>query len=140
MVEEPWLFVSGLLHESDCPTLLGSVAFSRATLSKSIWLSEGARPGPKFPAKGMIWACAATGSRTHTASADHKQCRNRSRMYLSFAFSVPLPPRDTGMRQALPPLRVSVAWSNQNQDHGRKRQYGYGQLVVSGVYGGPQGV
>jgi hypothetical protein len=40
IVEVPELFVSGLLHESDCPTLLGSVAFSRATLSKSIWLSE----------------------------------------------------------------------------------------------------
>ena len=44
MVEVPELFVSGLLHESDWPTLLGSTAFSRATLSKIIRLSEGARP------------------------------------------------------------------------------------------------
>src|SRR5207302_10939492 len=80
MVEEPWLFVSGLLHESDCPTLLGSVAFSRATLSKTIWLSEGARPGPKFPANGMTWACAATGRRTHTANAAKKQCGTRGRI------------------------------------------------------------
>src|SRR6516165_9509276 len=87
MVEEPWLLVSGLLHESDCPTLLGSVAFSRATLSKTIWLSEGARPGPKFPPNGMTWACAATGTRTHTASAADKQCGNRSGMHLSFTFS-----------------------------------------------------
>src|ERR1700757_1856239 len=93
MVEEPWLFVSGLLHESDCPTLLGSVAFSRATLSKSIWLSEGARPGPKFPANGMTWVFSAPGRRTQTASAADKQCGNRSRMNLSFTFS------------ALPPLR-----------------------------------
>src|SRR5947207_9169652 len=91
MVEEPWLLVSGLLHESDCPTLLGSVAFSRATLSKSIWLSEGARPGPKFPANGMTWACAATGRRTHTANAAKKQCGNRDRMHLSFTFSAPPP-------------------------------------------------
>jgi hypothetical protein len=41
IVEVPELFVSGLLHESDWPTLLGSTAFSRATLSKTIWLSEG---------------------------------------------------------------------------------------------------
>src|SRR5216110_3321740 len=80
MVEEPWLLVSGLLHESDCPTLLGSAAFSRATLSKSIWLSEGARPGPKFPANGMTWACAAADRRTHTASAADKQCGNRGRI------------------------------------------------------------
>src|SRR4051812_41177397 len=93
MVEEPWLFVSGLLHESDCPTLLGSDAFSRATLSKSIWLSEGARPGPKFPENGMTWACAATHRRTHMASAADKQCGNGGRMHFSFAFS------------ALPPLR-----------------------------------
>src|SRR5947209_9060542 len=89
MVEEPWLFVSGLLHESDCPTLLGSVAFSRATLSKSIWLAEGARPGPKFPANGMTWACAAAGRRTHTANAAKKQCGNRHRMHLSFTFAAP---------------------------------------------------
>src|ERR1700758_3348664 len=89
MVEEPWLFVSGLLHESDCPTLLGSVAFSRATLSKSIWLSEGARPGPKFPANGMIWACAAADRRRQAASAAEKQCDNRGRMHLSFTFSAP---------------------------------------------------
>src|SRR5882757_430202 len=86
MVEEPWLFVSGLLHASDCPTLLGSVAFSRATLSKSIWLSEGARPGPKFPANGMTWACAATDRKTHTANAADKQCGNLGRMHLSFTF------------------------------------------------------
>src|SRR5437868_14270553 len=109
MVEEPRLFVSGLLHESDCPTLLGSVAFNRATLSKSIWLSEGARPGPKFPAKGMIRACAATGSRTHTASADHKQCRNRGRMYSSVTFSAPKQPRDTGSRAASLSFHVSAA-------------------------------
>ena len=63
MVEVPELLVSGLLHESDWPTLLG--AFSRATLSKIIWLSQGARPWPKFPANGMTWACAAAGRRTH---------------------------------------------------------------------------
>jgi len=39
IVEVPELFVSGLLHESDWLTLLGSTAFSRATLSKTIWLS-----------------------------------------------------------------------------------------------------
>ena len=44
IVEVPELFVSGLLQESDWPTLLGSTAFSRATLSNIIWLSEGARP------------------------------------------------------------------------------------------------
>jgi hypothetical protein len=44
MVQVPELLVSGLLHESDWPTLLGSTAFSRATLWKIIWLSEGARP------------------------------------------------------------------------------------------------
>src|SRR5215472_147685 len=59
MVELPELLVSGLLHESDSPTLLGSVAFSRATLSNTIWLSEGERPRPKFPLNGMTWACAA---------------------------------------------------------------------------------
>src|SRR5712675_2537295 len=69
IVEVPELFVSGLLHESDWPTLLGSTPFSRATLSNIIWLSEGARPWPKFPANGMTWACAAAGRRTHTASA-----------------------------------------------------------------------
>src|SRR5690348_14383154 len=87
MVDEPWLFVSGLVHESDCPTLLGSVAFSRATLSKSIWLSEGARPGPKSPANGMTWAGAARGRRTYSASAADKHCGNRNRMHLSFTFS-----------------------------------------------------
>ena len=63
MVEVPELLVSGLLHESDWPTFLG--AFNRATLSKIIWLSQGARPWPKFPANGMTWACAAAGRRTH---------------------------------------------------------------------------
>jgi hypothetical protein len=53
IVEVPELFVSGLLHESDWPILLGSTAFSRATLSNIIWLSEGASPWPKFPANGM---------------------------------------------------------------------------------------
>jgi hypothetical protein len=38
------LFVSGSLQELDWPTLLGSTAFSRATLSNIIWLSEAARP------------------------------------------------------------------------------------------------
>jgi hypothetical protein len=56
IVEVPELFVSGLLHESDWPILLGSTAFSRATLSNIIWLSEGASPWPKFPANGMTWA------------------------------------------------------------------------------------
>ena len=59
MVELPELLVSGLFHESDWPTLLGSVAFSRATLSNTIWLSEGERPRPKYPLNGMTWACAA---------------------------------------------------------------------------------
>src|SRR5438270_12072765 len=126
MVEEPWLFVSGLLHESDCPTLLGSVAFSRATLSKTIWLSEGARPRPKFPANGMTWACAATGRRTHTTSAAEKQCGNRSSMHLSFICSTPPQPRRPGGHG-------SARWKN-------SVQYGFGQLVVSSVYGGPQGV
>ena len=44
IVEVPELLVSGLLHESDRPTLLGSAAFSRAALSNIILLSEGARP------------------------------------------------------------------------------------------------
>jgi hypothetical protein len=44
IVEVPELFVSGLLHESDWPTLLGSTAFSLAALSNIILLSEGARP------------------------------------------------------------------------------------------------
>src|SRR6516162_7342037 len=93
MVEVPELFVSGLLHESDWPTLLGSTAFSRATLSNIIWLSEGARPWPKFPANGMTWACAAAGRRTHTASAADKQCGIRSRIDLSLPIIVAAAPR-----------------------------------------------
>src|SRR6185437_5444731 len=99
MVEVPELFVSGLLHESDWPTLLGSTAFSRATLSKIIWLSEGARPWPKFPANGMTWAFAAAGSRTHTASAAEKQCSDQGRMHLSFLSSGLPHPANTPMRQ-----------------------------------------
>jgi hypothetical protein len=38
IVEVPELFVSGLFHESDWATLLGAIAFSRATLSNIIWL------------------------------------------------------------------------------------------------------
>ena len=59
IVEEPWLFVCGLLHASECPTRLGSAAFKRSTLWNSNWLSSGDRPGPKFPWNGMTWPCAA---------------------------------------------------------------------------------
>ena len=108
MVEVPELFVSGLLHESDWPTLLGSTAFSRATLSNIIWLSEGARPWPKFPENGMTWACAAAGRRTHTASAVEKQCGNRGRIHRSVISSTPPRAANTAVRQKLPPARVSV--------------------------------
>src|SRR5580704_9731805 len=107
MIEVPELLVSGLLHESDWPTLLGSTAFSRATLSKIIWLSERARPWPKFPANGMTWARTATGRRTHTANTADKQCSDRGRMHLSFPPSAPPRPANTAIRQA-PPARVSV--------------------------------
>src|SRR5580704_82506 len=58
VVELPELFVSGLLHESDWPTLLGSTAFSRATLSKTIWLSEGVIriSGNFWTGVSLIWA------------------------------------------------------------------------------------
>jgi hypothetical protein len=108
IVEVPELFVSGLLHESDWPTLLGSTPFSRATLSNIIWLSEGARPWPKFPANGMTWACAAAGRRTHTASAAEKQCSDQGRMHLSFTSSAPLRPASTGLCAKRPPQRGSV--------------------------------
>src|SRR5215831_14224235 len=79
MVELPELLVSGLLHESDWPTVLGSAAFSRATLSNTIWLSEGERPRPKFPLNGMTWACAAERS-SQVASEANRQDRDRDRM------------------------------------------------------------
>jgi len=100
IVEVPELFVSGLLHESDWPTLLGLTAFSRATLSKTIWLSEGARPWPKFPENGMTWAFPATGRRADIASAADKQCSDQGRMHLSFSSSAPLRPANTAMHQA----------------------------------------
>ena len=109
MVEVPELFVSGLLHESDWPTLLGSTAFSRATLSKIIWLSEGARPWPKFPENGMTWAFAAAGRRADIASAADKQCSDQGRMHLSFTSSAPLRPANTAMRQA--PRKRKALWS-----------------------------
>src|SRR5215470_18739167 len=83
IVEVPEFFVCGLLHESDSPTLLGSAVFSRAALSNTIWLSEGDRPGPKFPMKGMTWACAAAGRNTHAARAADSKRGDRSRILLS---------------------------------------------------------
>src|SRR6516164_6060166 len=76
MVELPELLVSGLLHESDWPTLLGSVAFSRATLSNTIWLSEGERPRPKYPLNGMTWACA-TERNSQVVSKANRQDRGQ---------------------------------------------------------------
>jgi hypothetical protein len=108
MVEVPELFVSGLLHGSDWPTLLGSTAFSRAALSNIIRLSEGARPWPKFPANGMTWACAAAGRRTDIARAAEKQCSDQGRMHLSFTSSAPLRPAKTGLCAKRPPQRISV--------------------------------
>jgi|SRR5580692_699969 hypothetical protein len=99
-VEVPELFVSGLLHESDWPTLLGSTEFSRATLSKIIWLSEGARPWPKFPENGMTWAFAAAGRRADIASAADNQCGDQGRMHLSFTCFL-LPPADRPNGQGL---------------------------------------
>jgi hypothetical protein len=83
IVELPEFFVCGLLHESDSPTLLGSAAFSRAALSNTIWLSEGDMPGPKFPRKGMTWACAAAGRNTHAARAADSKRGDRSSIHLS---------------------------------------------------------
>ena len=72
MVEVPELLVSGLLHESDWPTLPGAAAFTRAALSKTIWLSEEERPGPKYGPNGMTWARAAAGKRQATRAADNQ--------------------------------------------------------------------
>ena len=44
MVEEPWLFVSGLLHESDCPTVVATENRIRA----------GADAAMGYPRFGMI--------------------------------------------------------------------------------------
>ena len=114
IVEVPELLVSGLLHESDWPTLLGSTAFSRATLSKIIWLSEGARPWPKFPANGMTWACAAADRRTHAASAADKQGGDRGRMHISFTSSAPRAPP---MRQVPPQAPARWLWFSSNHNY-----------------------
>jgi hypothetical protein len=115
MVEVPELLVSGLLHESDWPTLLG--AFSRATLSKIIWLSQGARPWPKFPANGMTWACAAAGRRAHTASAADKQCGDRGHMHISFTSSAPTRSANTPMRQVPPQPPARWSWFSSNHNY-----------------------
>src|SRR5712671_3778908 len=120
IVEVPELFVSGLLHESDWPTLLGSTPFSRATLSNIFWLSEGARPWPKFPANGMIWACAAAGRRTHTASAADKQCGDRGRMHISFTSSAP----------RAPPIRLCAKCRRKRQPGG----HGSAQTTITSFY------
>src|SRR6516164_364162 len=88
IVELPEFFVCGLLHESDSPSLLGSAAFSRAALSNTIWLSEGDRPGPKFPMRGMTCAWAATGRNTDAARAADNKRGDRSRILLSAKASV----------------------------------------------------
>jgi hypothetical protein len=72
IVELPWLFVCGLRHESDWPTLPGAAAFTRAALSKTIWLSEEERPGPKYGPNGMTWARAPAGRRQATRAADNQ--------------------------------------------------------------------
>ena len=46
-------FVCGLLHDSELPTLLGSAAFSRATLSNGIWLSSGRHAPTEVSAEGQ---------------------------------------------------------------------------------------
>ena len=117
MVEVPELLVSGLLHESDWPTLLGSTAFNRATLSKIIWLSEGARPWPKFPVNGMTWARAAADRRTHAASAADKQCGDRDRMHISFTSSAPTRPANTPMRQVPPQAPARWLWFSSNHNY-----------------------
>src|SRR5215831_16675666 len=86
MVDVPELFVCGLLHDSDPPTLLGSAAFSRATLSNSIWLSSRDRPRPKYLPKGRTWACAAAERRNEIASALDNQRRDHDRIHLSTQF------------------------------------------------------
>src|SRR5215469_17748046 len=82
IVEVPEAFVCGLLHDSEFPTLLGSAAFSRATLSNSIWLSSAERPRLPLPRNGFTWACAA-GRKSPTASATDKQSDDRTRIHVS---------------------------------------------------------
>ena len=52
IVEVPELFVSGLLHESDWPTLFGSTAFSLTALSNIIYYQKARDPDQSFPRMG----------------------------------------------------------------------------------------
>src|SRR5215472_347369 len=90
MVEVPEVFVCGLLHVSERPTLAGSAAFSRSMLSNSNRLSSGDRPGP--PRNGLTWACAAVGRAMKAAKKADKwrgdrDSIRRSAFFLSAAGS-----------------------------------------------------
>jgi hypothetical protein len=91
-VEVPELFVCGLLQASELPTLLGSAAFSRATLSKSSRLSSDERPRLPLPRNGLTWACADADRRKQAASAADKQRADHVCIHLPFPSSAYPPP------------------------------------------------
>src|ERR1700751_1163643 len=86
IVAVPEVFVCGLLHASERPTLAGSAAFSRSILSNSNRLSSGERPGP--PRNGLIWACVAAGRAIKAARATDRQPDDRDSIRRSFFLSV----------------------------------------------------